>query len=321
MFTSTQTRPRLCLPIGSRGLLPLVILVGLLAAGSGCQGRTGEADRVWGSVGVQPGQFVRPRGITVAQPPWPEEVFVVDFAGRIQVFDLEGRFLRGWQTPAIANGRPSGLSVAPDGKLLVADSHYNRILVYSRLGELEREIVGTDADGGPGPFAYLSDVVQDRDGFFYVSEFGDGNRIRKLDQAGKFVAAWSGGPDLPLARPRGLALGPGQEIIVADSCNHCLQVFRRDGTWLRRIGRAGSDPGSFTYPYKVAVTPGGELIVAEFGSHRVQRLSWEGEPLATWGRPGRGPGCLGQPWGVAVDAGGRAFIADTENHRIQRLRF
>jgi DNA-binding beta-propeller fold protein YncE len=289
----------------------------------GCQGSVdGAAELVWGSPGLQPGQFVRPRGLAVSHPPLAEEVYVVDFAGRIQVFDLDGKYLRGWQTPSIINGRPGGISIAPDGNVLVPDSHYQRLLVYTPTGQIVREIVGTTEQGGLGPFGYISDVVQDREGNLFMAEFGDVNRVRQLSPAGLHLGAFGTAGDGPgqLARPRGLALGPRQEIVVADSCNHRLQIFARDGRLLRSIGRAGTGPGEFSYPYKVAVAPSGDIIVAEFGNHRVQRLTWDGKPLAQWGRVGRGPGCLAQPWGVAVDSRGRVYIADTENHRIQRVR-
>lgn len=303
--------------------MPRTIVLMLLFL-PGCQGSSdGAAELVWGSPGLQAGQFVRPRGIAVAHPPLPEEVFVVDFAGRIQVFDLDGKYLRGWQTPTIINGRPGGIGIAPDGNILVPDSHYQRLLLYTPTGKLVREIVGTTEHGGLGPFGYISDVVQDREGSLYIAEFGDANQVRKLTVAGKHLAAFGTAGDGPgqLARPRGLALNHRQEIVIADSCNHRLQVFTQDGSLVRIIGRAGAGPGEFSYPYKVAVAPNGDLIVAEFGNHRVQRLSGDGKPLAQWGRVGRGPGCLAQPWGVAVDSRGRVFIADTENHRIQRVRF
>lgn len=307
---------------GPRSLIGWLLALCALAGGCARSG-SGAADLVWGGPGLQTGQFVRPRGIAISRSPSAEEVYVVDFAGRIQVFSLDGEYRREWRTPSIVNGRPGGISIAPSGEVIVPDSHYQRILIYSPQGRLLREIVGTTEHGGLGPFAYLSDVVQSPDGCFFVAEFGDDARIRKLDSQGRHLTAFgsSGSGPGQLARPRGLALGPAGEVVVADSCNHRLQIFAPDGRFLRSIGHAGQGPGEFNYPYKVAVAANGDLFVAEFGNHRVQRLNWSGQPIALWGRVGRGPGCLAQPWGVAVDAAGRVYVADTENHRIQRVRF
>ena len=53
-------------------------------------------------------------------------------------------------------------------------------------------------------------MVQDADGFFYVSEFGENDRITKLDPEGKFVKSWGGSGSEPgqFQRLRALALGP-----------------------------------------------------------------------------------------------------------------
>src|SRR5262249_1592400 len=111
---------------------PSQLLILLFLAG--CGSAHGELQQVWGKKGLYPGDFVRPRAIATDNRPGHERFYVVDFAGRIQVFDQEGKYLAGWRTPTIANGRPAGLGVSKDGDLLVADSHYHRILVYSTQG-------------------------------------------------------------------------------------------------------------------------------------------------------------------------------------------
>lgn len=291
----------------------------LLLAG-GCGPAMDRLELGWGSLGLQPGQMVRPRGVAVDRQ---SRVFVVDFAGRIQVFDDRGNYSHGWQTPTIVNGRPGALNLGLNDQVIVADSHYYRLLIYSAEGALLKEITGHEGEG-PGPFTYLAGVVQDQEGFYYVAEFGQGDRIRKLSPDGAFVAAWGrhGSGQGELARPRGLALSPSGELYVADSCNHRLQVFDREGRWLRSIGQQGKGPGEFEYPYHVAVAGDGTVWVVEFGNHRVQRLTAEGQPLQAWGGPGKGPGQLHNPWGIGINrAKGCVYVADTDNHRIQRLQF
>jgi DNA-binding beta-propeller fold protein YncE len=246
----------------------------------------------------------------------------VDFSGRIQAFDRDGGFLRGWQTPTIVNGRPAGIALGQDGGVLVADSHYNQVLVYAPDGTLRRTLRG-EAGTGPGAFAYVGDALQDKEGYYYVVEFGDSDRIQKFSPAGEYVKHWGthGSEPGQFSRPRGIALGPDDLLYVADSCNHRIQVFNRNGDLIRSWGEEGTALGQMRYPYDVAISPRGDLYVAEFGNHRVQKFTLTGEPRGVWGKPGREPGCLNSPWGLAVDSKGCVNVADTENHRIQRVSF
>ena len=294
----------------------LAILAGLAA---GCAGGEGP-DRIWGRRGVLEGDVVRPRAIAIDAS---DRLFLVDFTARIQVYDLDGNYLGPtWTTPDFRNGRPSGLGIARDGNLIVCDSHYHCLRVYDPAGR-ELKVIGGEPGSAPGQFGYVSDAVQDADGFYYVSEFGVNERISKLDVEGNFVRSWGGPGAEPgrFNRPRALALGPDGLLYVADACNHRVQVFTRDGGLVRVWGEPGGGPGQLRYPYDLSFSPDGELYVVERGNHRVQKFTPEGEPLGCWGGPGRGPGQLHGPWALAVDRFGRVHVVDSENHRVQRVSF
>lgn len=303
------------------------ILLGVLAVGAGLLAfgppRLGDApDLVWGEHGgVRDGTFSRPRAAVIDHD---DRLFVVDFTARVQAFDLDGKHLGAtWTTPDFRNGRPSGLGIDNDGRLIVCDSHYHCLRIYTADGQELRKF-GGEAGKKPGQWGYVSDCVQDRDGNYYVSEFGENDRITKLDRDGKFVACWgeSGQGPGQFNRLRALALSPGGSLLhVADACNHRVQVFDLDGKFVRQFGEPGSGPGQLRYPYDVAFGPGGELYVAEYGNHRVQKFAADGTPLGTWGTPGKGPGQLANPWAVVVDRRGRVHVIDTDNHRVQRVRF
>jgi DNA-binding beta-propeller fold protein YncE len=280
----------------------------------------GPPDLVWGTRGRMPGDFVRPRAVAIDPQ---DRLFVVDFQARIQGYDLDGNFLgASWTPPDFRNGRPSGLGVDRDGNLIVCDSHYHTVRVYTADGK-ELRSFGGNPGTEPGQFGYVSDCVQDADGFYYVSEFGQNDRITKVDKDGKFVACWGENGVEPgkFQRVRALALGPDGLLYAADACNHRVQVFTRGGELVRVIGEPGTGPGQLSYPYDVAFGPGGELYVSDRGNHRVQKFDRSGKWLATWGTGGRGPGELADPWALAVDRFGRVHVVDTENHRVQRVKF
>jgi DNA-binding beta-propeller fold protein YncE len=285
----------------------------------GC-GPRAEPEIIYGSRGVNGGEFVKPRAAAIDAQ---DRIYIVDFTARIQVFDRDGNFLgRSWTTPDYRNGRPSGLSIDRDGNLLVSDSHYHCLRIYSAEG-VELKKIGGEPGHEPGQFGYISDAVQDTDGFYYVAEFGENSRISKLDPDGKFVKCWGSPGDKPgeLSRARALALGPDGNLYVADACNHRIQVFTRDGELVRYWGQEGSQPGELSYPYDLAFNSSGELYVVEYGNHRVQKFTPDGKSLGCWGEPGREPGQLHSPWALVVDSKGRVHVIDSENHRVQRIRF
>jgi DNA-binding beta-propeller fold protein YncE len=288
-----------------------LLLLTLLA---GC-GRGERPDLVWGTRGVQDGEFVRPRAAVIDTA---DRLWVVDFTARVQAFDLDGKHLGvTFRTPDYRNGRPSGLGLTRDGELIVCDSHYHCVRVYDAAGT-ERRVLGE-----AGRLGYVSDAVQDGDGFFYLSEFGEHDRVTKLDAAGSVVAVWGGSGSGPgqFQRLRALALGPDGLLYCADACNHRIQVLTRVGEFVREFGGEGPEPGRIRYPYDLAFAPDGNLYVVEYGNQRVQKFTPEGQSLGCWGTPGGRPGQLNSPWALAVDRRGRVHIVDTENHRVQRVRW
>lgn len=303
--------------VGLRSGVPLCAVCLLAAAGCG---RAGAPDLVWGHKGVQDGDLVRPRAAVIDHQ---DRLWLVDFTARIQAFDLDGKYLGiTFTTPDYRNGRPSGLGVDREGNLIVSDSHYHCFRLYSADGTELRKLGGL-AGTAPGELGYVSDVVQDSDGFWYVAEFGENHRISKFDAAGRFVKCWGSEGTAPgqMSRLRAIVLGPDGLLYGADAFNHRIQAFTRDGELVRCWGEAGTEPGKLSYPYDLAFGPDGSLYVVEFGNHRVSKFTADGTFLATWGAPGRGPGQLASPWALAVDRKGRVHVIDTENHRVQRVKF
>ena len=251
-----------------------------------------------------------------------DHLYLADLTDRIQVFDRDGAFLRSWRTPDFNVDGPSGLTIDREGRLLVADTHFYRVLVYSPMGELLFQI-GDGVQGTErGRFGYPTDVVIDRAGNFYVAEYGDNDRIQVFSPDGKWLRQWGGHGYEPgeFLRPRAMAIDEHDQIYVADSCNHRIQVFDVEGRLLRMWGTRGKKLGEMSYPYDLALGPGDTLYVCEYGNSRVQKFNRDGEPLAVWGRSGRRPGELYNPWALAVDSQGEVSVVDSNNHRVQRFR-
>jgi DNA-binding beta-propeller fold protein YncE len=296
---------------------------GLVAATIGGCSNAAAADqpqKVWGSLGAGKGQFSKPRAIAIDDK---DQLYIVDMTARIQVFDADGNYLRGWQTPEHTNGRPTGLTFDTiDNHLLVADTHYNRILTYTPDGDLipERTLGGVMGQG-PGEFGLVSDVVRDQDHNFYVSEYGEFDRVQKFTPDGKFMMQWGGhGTDAgQFMRPQHLEFDEEGLLWVADSCNHRIQVFDQKGKLIKMWGEQGTELGQIYYPYCIGLDGKGHIYVCEFGNHRVQKFTLDGKSVGAWGSAGRKPGQLNTPWAFVLDSKFRIHVLDSMNHRVQRF--
>ena len=298
----------------------LVLLTGCEDSGP----QPGKVEKVWGKRGTANGRFNKPRAITIDSH---DNLYIVDMTARIQVFDRKGTYLRSWQTPASINGRPTGVSIDRQGRVMVADTHYFRVLFYTPEGKLLEEMtIGGTSGPGPGEFNFVTDVVQDSQGNYYIAEYGEYDRIQKFSSERKFLYQWGSHGSEPgqFMRPQGLALDEHDHLWVADACNHRIQVFDATGAepkLIKQWGRQGNAPGELNYPYNLWLDGKGSIYIAEFGNHRVQKFSLDGEPQGTWGRNGAGEGEMYQPWGLVRDSKQRFHVLDTYNHRVQTFFF
>ena len=296
-------------------------LVGLLVTTqAGCDLRArSQPDLVWGVHGVKPGHVYKPRAAAFDAQ---NHLFLADLTDRIQVFDRDGIYLRGWRTPEFNVDGPSGLTIDRYGRLLVADTHFYRVLVYSDSGQLLFQIGDGVQGTTPGRFGYPTDVVIDRAGNFYVAEYGENDRIQVFSPEGKWLRQWGGHGYEPgeFLKPRALAIDDRDRLYVADSCNHRIQVFDTDGKLVNSWGSRGDGPGQMSYPYDLAIGRDGFLYVCEYGNHRVQKFTLDGHAVAVWGSAGRGPGQLFNPFALAVDSRSNVSVVDSNNHRVQRFR-
>ncbi len=206
-------------------------------------------EKVWGGLGGGKGQFSKPRAIAIDSQ---DHLYIVDMTARIQVFDVDGNYIRGWQTPEQTSGRPTGLTISSiDGNLMVADTHYFRILTYTPTGDLlTHATLGGTMGQGPGEFGLVSDVIRDRDANYYISEYGEWDRIQKLSPNGKFIMQWGGHGSDPgqFLRPQHIEFDADGLLWVADACNHRIQVFDRQGKLIKMWGDARQRAGPIVLP-------------------------------------------------------------------------
>jgi tripartite motif-containing protein 71 len=94
-----------------------------------------------------------------------------------------------------------------------------------------------------------------------------------------------------LLSPRGVATRTVSEeeiyVLVANTNNSCISIFRLDGSFVKSFGSCGKDDGQFKCPYDLTVLPSGEIAVVDTDNHRVQIFDGEGNFKRKFGTRGK----------------------------------
>ncbi len=186
----------------------------------------GEFIKSIGSSGSGNGQFSEPEGIAVDVE---GNIWVADtYNGRVQEFNDAGEFVRVVGSSGSEEGElaaPKAIDVGPGGDVWIADWENNRISVFGSAGQLVREF-GSEG-GGEGEFLHPDAIDVDAAGSVWVGD--ENGRIQQFDEEGEYVTqfgVWgSGERQFWLEYPFGITTAAGEQLWIADSGNHRIQVW------------------------------------------------------------------------------------------------
>jgi len=206
---------------------------------------------------------------------------------------------------------PRAVTVGPNSRRYILDTGNNRVVVLNPDGSLAQAFgstcflsdeVGTgclDPDGvgpletGDGQFREPWGIAVAADGTIFVSDTWNG-RIQAFDSSGNFLRKWgffgtaSGENADPfiLFGPRGLAIHPSGNLLVADTGNKRILEFTPEGEFVRQAGGGGLLLGYFDEPVDVSVHPAtGLILVSDAWNRRIQVLSSDLQALSEWPMP------------------------------------
>ena len=89
---------------------------------------------------------------------------------------------------------------------------------------------------------------------------------------GKFGTSGTGPGQLNC--PRGITVDLYGFILVADTKNHRVSIFDKDGSYISCFGSEGSAIGQFQSPYRIAVSADGNIYVSDRENKRIQIFSY-----------------------------------------------
>ncbi|CAG0879687.1 unnamed protein product [Cyprideis torosa] len=113
--------------------------------------------------------------------------------------------------------------------------------------------------------------------------------------------------------PSGVAVNAQNDIIVADTNNHRIQIFDKEGRFKFQFGECGKRDGQLLYPNRVAVVrPSGDIVVTERSpTHQIQIYNQYGQFCRKFGA-----NILQHPRGVTVDNKGRIIVVECKVMRV-----
>ncbi len=69
-----------------------------------------------------------------------DTVYSLDDAGRVLIYSSQGEVLNTWHMPDYEAGRPEGIVKLLDGRIAVADTHYDRVVFFNADGSVQSMI-------------------------------------------------------------------------------------------------------------------------------------------------------------------------------------
>ena len=209
------------------------------------------------------------------------------------------------QTAPGAFDDPSGVAIDPAGNMWVIENDGKRVQKLAPDGS------NLLTFGGDAGFSDPQKIALAPNGDVYVTELG--GRVVRFASNGELLGDFGGGR---LETPRGIAIDPDGNVLVADRDQFRVDVFSPTGDLLRSISRP-LEEGAL-YAMDVTVDASGDIWVLNDGQG-LMKFSPAGTLLRDVSeslRPGDGPayGALG----IAAEADGDVLVADTQVGRILR---
>ena len=245
----------------------------------------------------------------------------------------------------VSLANPRSVAVGAEGMRFILDTGNNRVVVLNADGsykqvfgstcflaeEGSRGCIDPDGEGplelGDGQFREPWGIAVGVDGTVFVSDTWNG-RIQVFDSQGDFVRKWGAFSAISednrdpyaLFGPRGLAVTPAGNVLVADTGNKRILEFTPFGDFVRQVGGAGNLLGQFEEPVDVAIhPPTGNVLVSDAWNRRIQVLSSELVPMFEWLIPTWESQEIWDKPFVAAAADGTVYASDPQYAQIYVL--
>lgn len=183
------------------------------------------------------------------------------------------------------------------------DNKRHTVKMMSMDGQQVLKTVG-GSGSNPGQFRYPNGIRCSKDGEVFVCDTMN-NRIQVFDKNLNLLRVIEHNI---LGIPDDLDFDEDGNLYIANQSNHNIAVFTPEGTFLRTIGKLGSELGNLDNPISVAIHRG-LVYVTDCHNGRISVFTTTGRFVTVFGE-----GALRKPECVAIDEDGYVYVSD------QRMR-
>ena len=188
---------------------------------------------------------------------------------------------------------PTDVAIDHNDDVFVADSWNHRIQKFSKRGTFKTKWgqIGQGNGDFYNPWSVITDLNNHE---VYVGEYSN-----------QFYA------------PLGLAIQAGQ-IYVADMGNDRIQVFDKNGNFVKKWGTRGVGNGQFNNPQSIASDTQGYLYITDTNNHRIQKFTKDGIYIKQWGSLGSNDNQFVSPVGIIVDNFDKVYVTESA-HKVKKF--
>lgn len=279
-----------------------------------------------GEPGDSSNKFFYPRGVNIDSN---GDVYICDtFNHKVKKYNDEHKYQYSTSLGVTQLEPCYPCQVLPlgNGYFVVSDTGNSQLIKYkefsssayidSHIGKLRN---------GDKVFSGGTGVTVDSSGNVYITDSFN-HRVQKFKSSGELLDKWggNGGNGGPIAyginywqftTPKQIWHDTTfNNILVADTGNSRIQVFKPDGTWISNFGYY-----ILLFPVGVCTTSDGSIYVADTGNNRIVKFNPFGYFIKSWGIEGTGDGEFRQPCFIASDSQDNIYVVDRVNSRIQKF--
>lgn len=236
-------------------------------------------------------------------------LFIYDFKkSKLKIIDHIGDY---------ALSSPIDVVVDDKGRIYISDSVLGTVFVTNEDGDLLGRI-GSGKLLRPTGLAidskreklFITDTLRSK---IYIFSLKSRKVVKTIGRAGSEKGEFN--------RPTFLTVDKDGNIYVVDSMNARVQIFDKDGNFIRMFGERGTSIGTFANPRGIAVDSDGNIYVADTLLSAIQIFDKKGRLLLVVGYYGTRKGEFAFPADIAITPDNYIFVSDSYNMRIQVLKY
>ena len=224
-------------------------------------------------------------------------------------FEPDGTFVRSWGQGQY--DRPHGMRIDSEGHIWTTDVNADTVRKMNPEGEVLMTITPDDTPLMNEP----TDLAIGLEGeIFVLVGHGQGEpHVLKFDREGELLRSWGeqGTGPSQFDTPHSVVIDTEGMVYVADRQNRRIQIFDRDGNYVKEWAYKGLPCGLYIH------SDGTMYMVSGFAGE-ILKLDESGRAVGANGQPGRGLGEFGEAHYMTLAPNGDIWVADTVRPELHK---